>query len=159
MFQLQNLQFYARKEVAVLPLTGVFNVERPAAYPLDNKSVLYILPKQFPIITQTPLQRHAQRVTQRLKVFGQFRLTKQADRADELILPQPSLKTWQPYQPAFALPPKPNTQSDEAPYWQIETLEFKVLRQIFMVLRLIVAVHCPHSLPPFATSRACSTLL
>lgn len=169
MFQLQNFQFYARKEVAMLPLTGVFNVERPehrpidepklTAYPLDNASVLYILPRQFPVITQTPLQRHAQRVTQRLKVFGQFRLTKQADRADELILPQPSPKTWQPYQPAFALPPKPNTQSDEAPYWQIETLEFKVLRQIFMVLRLIVAVHCPHSLPPFATSRACSTLL
>ncbi|WP_417312931.1 hypothetical protein [Ectopseudomonas khazarica] len=136
MFQLQNFQFYAREEVAVLPFTGVFNVERPerrlideaklTAYPLDNESVLYILPKQFPVITQTPLQRHAQQVTQRLKVFGQFRLTKQADSADELILPQPSPKTWQPYQPAFALPPKPNTQSDEAPYWQIETLEFKV---------------------------------
>ena len=136
MFQLQNFQFYAREEVAVLPFTGVFNVERPerrpideaklTAYPLDNESVLYILPKQFPVITQTPLQRHAQQVTQRLKVFGQFRLTKQADRADELILPQPSPKTWQPYQPAFALPPKPDTQASEVPYWQIETLEFKV---------------------------------
>ncbi|MCQ4256934.1 hypothetical protein [Stutzerimonas stutzeri] len=136
MFDTQHFQFYAREEVAVLPFTGVFNVERPerrpiddaklAAYPLDNTSVLYILPKQFPVITQTPLQRQAQRVTQRLKVFGQFRLAKQTGHSDELILPQPSPKTWQPYQPAFALPPKPDAQAGEALYWQIETPEFKV---------------------------------
>ncbi|TLX60900.1 hypothetical protein DN824_02930 [Stutzerimonas nosocomialis] len=136
MFDAQHFQFYAREEVATLPFTGVFNVEHPerrpidepklSAYPLDNTSVLYILPKQFPVMTQTPLQRHAQRVTQRLKVFGQFRLAKQADRTDGLILPQPSPKTWQSYRAAFALPPKPDTQTDEAPYWQIETLEFKV---------------------------------
>lgn len=136
MFDAQRFQFYAREEVAVLPYTGAFNVERAerrtvdeaklTAHPLDNSSVLYILPKQFPVVTQTPLQRHVQRVTQRLKVFGQFRLAKDAERADELILPQPSPKTWQPYQVAFSLPPKPDSQTDEAPYWQIETLEFKV---------------------------------
>lgn len=136
MFDAQHFQLHAREEVAVLPLNGAFNIERPerrsiaeaklAAYPLDNHSVLYVLPKQFPALTQTPLQRHAQRATQRLKVFAQFRLAKQADRSDGLILPQPSPKTWQPYQAAFALPPKPEAQTDEAPYWQIETLEFKV---------------------------------
>lgn len=136
MFDAQHFQFYAREELAVLPFTGVLNVERPerrpineaklAAYPLDNNLVLYILPKQFPVETQTPLQRHAQRVTQRLKVFGQFRLAKQTGRTEELILPQPSPKTWQPYRAAFAQPPKPDTQTGDAPYWQIETLEFKV---------------------------------
>ncbi len=135
MFDAQHFQFYAREEVAVLPFTGIFNVEHPerhtiaeaklAAHPLDNASVLYILPKQFPVVTQTPLQRQAQRVIQRLKVFGQFRLAKDAGRSDELVLPQPSPKTWQPYQSAFTQPPAPNTQTDEAPYWQIETVEFK----------------------------------
>ncbi|WP_313210542.1 hypothetical protein [Stutzerimonas nitrititolerans] len=136
MFDAQHFQFYAREEVAILSFRGAFDVERPerrtideaklTAHPLDNASVLYILPKQFPVVTQTPLQRHAQRVTQRLKVFGQFRLAKEAGRSDELVLPQPSPKTWQPYQPVFAQPPAPNTQTDAAPYWQIETLEFKV---------------------------------
>ena len=136
MFDAQHFQFYAREEVAVLPFTGAFNVERRdqrtieeaelTAHPLDNASVLYILPKQFPVMTQTPLQRHAQKVTQRLKVFGQFRLAKEAGHSDELVLPQPSPKTWRPYQPAFSRPPAPNTQPDEAPYWQIETQEFKV---------------------------------
>lgn len=136
MFDAQHFQFYAREELAVLPFTGVFNVERPerrpineaklAAYPVDNNSVLYILPKQFPVVTQSPLQRHAQRVTQRLKVFGQFHLAKQTGHTEEVMLPQPSPKTWQPYRAAFALPPQPDTQTGEAPYWQIETLEFKV---------------------------------
>lgn len=136
MFDAQHLQFYAREEVAVLPFTGAFTVERLdqrtideaklTAHPMDNASVLYILPKQFPVMTQTPLQRHAQKITQRLKVFGQFRLGKERSHSDELVLPQPSPKTWRPYQPAFSRPPAPNTQPDEAPYWQIDTLEFKV---------------------------------
>ncbi|QGW21439.1 hypothetical protein GOM96_10715 [Stutzerimonas degradans] len=136
MFDAQHFQFYAREEVAALPFTGVFNVERLeqrtineaklTGHPLDNTSVLYILPKQFPVMTQTPLQRHAQKITQRLKVFGQFRLAKASDRSDELVLPQPSPKTWRPYQPAFSRPPAPNTQPDDAPYWQVEIQEFKV---------------------------------
>ncbi|CAM5330609.1 putative protein OS=Stutzerimonas stutzeri OX=316 GN=CXK94_22140 PE=4 SV=1 [Stutzerimonas stutzeri] len=83
--------------MAALQFTGVFNVERLeqrtineaklTGHPLDNTSVLYILPKQFPVMTQTPLQRHAQKITQRLKVFGQFRLAKASDRSDELVLP------------------------------------------------------------------------
>ncbi|MHB8821131.1 MAG: hypothetical protein ACYC58_05535, partial [Pseudomonadaceae bacterium] len=76
--------------------------------------------------TQTPLQRHAQKITQRLKVFGQFRLAKASDRSDELVLPQPSPKTWRPYQPAFSRPPAPNTHPDDAHYWQVEIQEFKV---------------------------------
>ncbi len=136
MFDAQHFQFYAREEVAILPFTGAFNVERSerrtigeaklAAHPLEDGAILYILPKQFPVMELTPLQRQAQRVTQRLKVFGQFRLAKEADRSDELVLPQPSPKTWQPYQPLFAQPPAPDTQTGGAPYWQIETLEFKV---------------------------------
>ncbi|SDP98112.1 hypothetical protein [Ectopseudomonas guguanensis] len=136
LFEAQHFQFFAREELGVLPLSGAFNAERTerrpideaklAAQPLDSASVLYILPKQFPVMTLTPLQRHGQKVTQRLKVFGQFRLAKEADRSDELVLPQPSPKTWQPYQAAFAKPPALNARTDEVPYWQIETLEFKV---------------------------------
>ncbi|OCX12197.1 hypothetical protein BBI09_20595 [Stutzerimonas xanthomarina] len=136
LFDAQHFQFYAREELGVLGLKQGFNAERTdrrpiseaklTAQPLDDGSVLYILPKQFPVVELTPLQRYAQQVTQRLKVFGQFRLTKEADRSDELVLPQPSPKTWQPYQVAFARPPALNTRADEAPYWKIETLEFKV---------------------------------
>lgn len=136
MFDAQNFQFYAREELGVLPFSGAFNAERTerrsigeaklAAHPLDDGSVLYILPKQFPVVTLTPLQRHAQQVTQRLKVFGQFRLAKDDDQSDQLVLPQPSPKIWQPYQPVFAQPPALNARADAAPYWQIETVEFKV---------------------------------
>ncbi|HAQ87737.1 MAG TPA: hypothetical protein DCR78_15035, partial [Pseudomonas sp.] len=136
LFDAQHFQFFAREEVGVLPLNGAFNAERTErrpideakliAHPLDDASVLYILPKQFPVMTLTPLQRHGQKVTQRLKVFGQFRLAKEADHSDELVLPQPNPKIWQPYQAAFAKPPALNARTDEVPYWQIETLEFKV---------------------------------
>jgi hypothetical protein len=136
LFDVQHFQFYAREELAVLPLTGAFNAERTdrrpideaklTAHPLDNASVLYILPKHFPVMKLTPLQRHAQQVTQRLKVFGQFRLATEAGQSSEMVLPQPSPKTWSPYQPAFAQPPALNAQADAAPYWQIETMEFKV---------------------------------
>lgn len=132
----QHFQFFAREELGVLPLTGAFNAERTerrpieeaklAAHPLDSASVLYVLPKQFPVVTLTPLQRHGQKVTQRLKIFGQFRLTQDVERSNELVLPQPNPKTWQPYQPAFAKPPALNARAGEAPYWQIETLELKV---------------------------------
>lgn len=136
MFDAQHFQFYAREELGVLSLSGAFNAERTerrtideaklTAHPLDNASVLYILPKQFPVMELSPLQRDAQRVTQRLKVFGQFRLAKETDRSGELVLPQPSPKTWQPYQAAFAKPPALNARADGVPYWQIETVEFKV---------------------------------
>lgn len=136
LFDARHFQFYAREELGVLPLSGAFNAERTdrrpigkaklAAQPLDDSAILYILPKQFPVMELSPLQRHAQKVTQRLKVFGQFRLAKESDRSDELVLPQPSPKTWQPYQAAFAKPPALNARADEVPYWQIETLEFKV---------------------------------
>lgn len=136
LFDARHFQLHAREELGVLPLNGAFNAERTdrrpiteaklSAWPLAHDTILYILPKQFPVATLTPLQRHAQRVTQRLKVFGQFRLAKEADQSDELILPQPSPKTWQRYQTAFARPPALNTRADEALYWQIETLEFKV---------------------------------
>lgn len=136
MFDAQHFQFYAREELGVLSLSGAFNAERTerrpideaklAVQPLDSASVLYILPKQFPVMALTPLQRHGKKVTQRLKVFGQFRLAKEADRSDELVLPQPNPKTWQPYQAAFAKPPALNARTDQVPYWQIETLEFKV---------------------------------
>jgi hypothetical protein len=136
LFNAQDFQLYAREDLAILPLSGAFNAQRVdrraideaklTAQPLDDGSILYILPKQFPVVTLTPLQRYGQQVTQRLKVFGQFRLTKGSSQTDELILPQPSPKTWQPYQVSFAKPPALNTKADDELYWQIETVEFKV---------------------------------
>lgn len=74
------------------------------------------------MITQTPLQRHAQRVTQGLRVQGQFHLLQGTVELEELVLPQPSPKTWRPYQPGFAKPPA--APNKEAPYWQMEVVEF-----------------------------------
>ncbi|WP_165676283.1 hypothetical protein [Metapseudomonas otitidis] len=133
MFDARKFQLYATEELSVLPFSGVFNVARVerqpintaklSAQPLDDSTVLYILPRQRSLITQTPLQRHAQRVTQGLRVQGQFHLLQGTAELEELVLPQPSPKTWRPYQPGFAKPPA--APNEEAPYWQIEVAEFK----------------------------------
>jgi len=132
MFDARKFQLYATEELSVLPFSGVFNVARVerqpinttklSAQPLDDSTVLYILPRQRSLMTQTPLQRHAQRVTQGLRVQGQFHLLQGTAELEELVLPQPSPKTWRPYQPGFAKPPA--APNEEAPYWQIEVAEF-----------------------------------
>lgn len=136
MFQAQqDFQLYATEQLGVLPFSGVFNAERIetrtvnepklAALPLNSSTVLYVLPKQFPKITLTPLQRHGGQVTQRLKVLGQFHLGAAELPEQRLVLPQPSPKTWKPYMPAYRCPPALKTQPGDAPYWQIEVTESK----------------------------------
>lgn len=142
MFDARKFQLYATEELSVLPYSGAFGVTRVdrqpidvenvdrqfinsaklSAQPLDDSTVLYILPRQRPVITQTPLQRHAQRVTLGLRVQGQFHLLQGTAELEELVLPQPSPKTWRPYQPGFAKPPA--APNKEAPYWQMEVVEF-----------------------------------
>jgi hypothetical protein len=119
-----------------LPLTGAFNVARVeqrviseaklAALPLDDSTVLYVLPRKFPVRTLTPLQRHYNKVTQSLKVMAQFHINYEKNTGKFLVLPQPSPKRWQPYTTAFLRTPARNAKRDEAPYWLIETTEFQV---------------------------------
>ncbi|MHB9797682.1 hypothetical protein ACYCAX_07690 [Pseudomonas sp. MT3] len=136
MFKAQHeFRLFATEQFGVLPFSGAFNVERVetkvvnepklAAYPLNSSTVLYVLPKQFPQVTLTPLQRHSGKVTQRLKVIGQFQLGSKELPDERLVLPQPSPKTWTPYAPAYSRPPELKVQPGDAPYWQIEITEFK----------------------------------
>ncbi len=130
-----DFQLFAEEQLAVLPHTGAFNVERVerrgvdaaklSALPLDESSVLYILPHQFPRLQLSPLQRHRNTVTRRFKVSAQFHLGQEGDGTQTLVLPQPTPKRWQAYEPAFRNRPAAKAQPDDVPYWQIEISEFK----------------------------------
>lgn len=131
----QDFQLHAVEQLAVLPLTGVFNVERVeprpigeakvSAMPLDDASVLYVLPKQYPVLQLTPLQRRGSQVTQRLKVFAQFHLGTPTNLKQYVVLPQSSPKRWLPYNASYRQLPQQQAQPGEVPYWQIEVAEFK----------------------------------
>ena len=131
-----DFQLFAEEQLAVLPRTGVFNVERVerrgidspklSALALDEGTVLYVLSRQFPAMQLTPLQRYHSSVTQRLKVSAQFHLGQEGSSTHALVLPQPTPKRWQAYNPAFRNRPAQNAQPDDVPYWQIEISEFKV---------------------------------
>lgn len=131
-----DFQLFAEEQLAVLPRTGVFNVERVerrgidspklSALALDEGTVLYVLPRQFPSMQLTPLQRHHNSATQRLKVSAQFHLGQEGSSTHALVLPQPTPKRWQAYNPAFRNRPPQKAQPDDVPYWQIEISEFKV---------------------------------
>jgi hypothetical protein len=130
-----DFQLFAEEQLAVLPHTGAFNVEhverrgvdaaKLSALPLDESSVLYILPHQFPRLQLSPLQRHHNTVTRRFKVSAQFHLCQEGDSTQTLVLPQPTPKRWQAYEPAFRNRPTAKAQPDDVPYWQIEISEFK----------------------------------
>jgi len=130
-----DFQLFAEEQLGVLPRTGAFNVERVerrgidnpklSALPLDEGAVLYVLPRQFPQMQLSPLQRHHNSVTQRLKVSAQFHLGQAGSSTHALVLPQPTPKRWQAYNPAFRNRPAQNAQPDDVPYWQIEISEFK----------------------------------
>lgn len=129
-----DFQLFAEEQLGVLPRTGVFNVERVerraidapklSALPLDEGTVLYVLPRQLPRMQLSPLQRHYNSVTQRIKVSAQFHLGQEGSGTHTLVLPQPTPKRWQAYQPAFRNRPPQNAQPDDIPYWQIEISEF-----------------------------------
>jgi hypothetical protein len=131
-----EFKLHAVEQMSSLPLTGAFNVTRVdqrvigeaklAALPLNDSTVLYILPRKFPVLTLTPLQRHYNKVTQGLKVMAQFHINYEENTGKFLVLPQPSPKRWQPYTTAFLRTPARNAKPDEAPYWLIETTEFQV---------------------------------
>lgn len=130
-----DFQLFAEEQLGVLPRTGAFNVERVerrgidkpklSALPLDEGTVLYILPRQFAPMQLSPLQRHYNSVIHRLKVSAQFHLGQPGSNTHALVLPQPAPKRWQAYDPAFRNRPAQNAQPDDIPYWQIEISEFK----------------------------------
>ncbi|WP_373184768.1 hypothetical protein [Halopseudomonas sp.] len=131
-----EFRLHAIEEMRSLSLTGAFNAERVnqrviddaklAALPLNDSMVLYVLPRKFPVLTMTPLQRHYNKVTQSLKVMAQFHIDPEENTGKLLVVPQPSPKRWQPYSTAFLHTPAQNAKSEEVPYWLIETTEFKV---------------------------------
>jgi hypothetical protein len=135
LFSARQFQLFAREDFGVLRLSGIsaeetqrreINGTKLDAFPLNDSTIIYILPKQFPVAQQTPLGRHGRRITHRLKVFGQFRLAKNASQENSLVLPQPSPKTWKPFQATDTRHPPANSRSGDVLYWQIETLEFVV---------------------------------
>lgn len=131
----RDVQLFAEEQLAVLPRTGAFNVERVerraidtpklTAWPLDEGTVLYVLPRQFPPMQLSSLQRHQYSVTHRLRISAQFHLGQEDSSTHALVLPQPTPKRWQAYTPAFRRRPPYTAQPDDVPYWQIEISEFK----------------------------------
>lgn len=134
--QASQFQLHAIEQLSTLPLQGPFNVERVqhraveeakvSALLMDESTVLYVLPKQFHVTQLTSLERHAKKVTHRLRIMTQFHLEPAEGAGQNLILPQPSPKRWQPYHASFRRPPTMNSKANEAPYWQIETMVFSV---------------------------------
>jgi len=130
-----DVQLFAEEQLAVLPRTGAFNVERVerrgidtaklTALSLDEGTVLYILPRQFPQMQLSPRQRHQHSVTHRLRISAQFHLGQEGSSTHALVLPQPTPKRWQAYTPACRSRPPHTAQPDDIPYWQIEISEFK----------------------------------
>ncbi|RHW19525.1 hypothetical protein [Pseudomonas jilinensis] len=131
-----EFQLYAEEQLGALPRQGLASAEQTtrkavndaklSGLALDQGTVLYVLPNQFRQVHLTPVQRHHYTFTHRLKVTAQFHLLQADNKAHVLVLPQPSPKRWQAYDPSFKRRPAATTRPDDAPYWQIETSEFKV---------------------------------
>lgn len=130
----QYFRLYATERQSVLSLTGAFNAPRVSyhdivtaklqALPLDNASVLYILPHQLPRAELSPLGRHRQKVQQGLRIRGQFHLSQQANTNHTLVLPQPNPKRWRAFTEQDRRVPPVNTDKSDAPYWFIEHKDF-----------------------------------
>ena len=101
------------------------------AFPLDDSTLLYVLPRQFPPVQLTPRERYHYTIAQRVVLRAQFHLSQpgkleaQGGPAQTLVLPQPSPKRWQAWQEKFRRQPIPTIFSNDAPYWLIETTELK----------------------------------
>src|SRR5690554_4876478 len=101
------------------------------AYPLDETTSIYVLPRQFPPVQLSLREQYHYRIVQRVVIRAQFHLSQprklggQDGPAKTLVLPQPSPKRWQAWQEAFRRQPTPTIFSNDAPYWLIETTEFK----------------------------------
>lgn len=127
----RGFSLLAEEQVQALPRSDAARVQpihRKAinefkldAFPLDESTLLYVLPRQFPPVQLSPRQQYHYRIVQRVVLRAQFHLS-QPGRA--LVLPQPSPKRWEAWQEAFRRPPTPTILSNDAPYWLIETMEF-----------------------------------
>ncbi len=125
----EQLQALPRSDAArVQPLhRKAISAFKLNAFPVDGDTLLYVLPRQFPPVQLTPLQRYHYRITQRVVLRAQFHLSQpdQSGIARTLVLPQPSPKRWQAWQNIFRRQPTQTILSSDAPYWLIETTEFK----------------------------------
>lgn len=130
----RDFRLYVTERQSVLSLTGAFNAPRVSyhdivtaklqALPLDNASVLYVLPHQLPRAELSPLARHRQKVQQGIRIRGQFHLSEQGNNDQTLVLPQPNPKRWRAFTAKDQRVPPVNINKSDAPYWFIEHKDF-----------------------------------
>lgn len=126
----EQVQALPRSEAARMqPLhRKVINEFKLNAFPLDESTLLYVLPRQFPPLQLSPRERYHYTIAQRVVLRAQFHLSQpgtQDGPAKTLVLPQPSPKRWEAWQETFRRQPIPTILSNDAPYWLIETTEFR----------------------------------
>ena len=129
----EQVQTLPRSDAArIQPLhRKAINEFKLTAYPLDETTSIYVLPRQFPPVQLSLREQYHYRIVQRVVIRAQFHLSQPRKPGDQdgaaktLVLPQPSPKRWQAWQEAFRRQPTPTIFSNDAPYWLIETTEFK----------------------------------
>lgn len=94
----------------------------------DSNRVLFVLPAQFAVITESDPRRYLHAIEYSLKVYGQFQLGEAICYADDpfpgynrIALPQPKPRNWQAFSPAI---PEDFDTVDELPYWLITQRDF-----------------------------------
>ena len=101
------------------------------AFSLDDSTLIYVLPRQFPPMPLSSRERYHYSIAQRVVIRAQFHLSQPENSAPRgkpsktLVLPQPSPKRWQAWQETYRRQPTPTILSNDTPYWLIETTEFK----------------------------------
>jgi hypothetical protein len=95
---------------------------------LDGNRVLFVIPAQFAVITESDPRRYRQAIEYSLKVYGQFRLGEAMCYADDpfpgynhIALPQPTPRDWQAFNPVI---PADFDKADDLPYWLITQRDF-----------------------------------
>jgi hypothetical protein len=102
--------------------------EKLGALVLDGNRLLFVLPAQFAVPTESDPRRYRQAIEYSLKVYGQFQLGEAMCYADDpfpgynrITLPQPTPRNWQAFSPAI---PADFDKADELPYWLITQRDF-----------------------------------
>jgi hypothetical protein len=102
--------------------------EKLGAVVLDGSRLLFVLPAQFAVITESDPRRYRQAIEYSLKVYGQFQLGEAMCYADDpfpgynrITLPQPKPRNWQAFSPDI---PADVDKADELPYWLITQRDF-----------------------------------
>jgi len=94
----------------------------------DGNRLLFVLPAQFAVITESDPRRYRQAIEYSLKVYGQFQLGEAICYANDpfpgynrIALPQPKPRNWQAFTPGM---PANFDNADDVPYWLITQRDF-----------------------------------